>query len=80
MAKNRKARAGAHPYEIGYWAKKFKTTPAMLMEAVDAVGSSTKKLASNMGIGAKKKRRKKRKAKSKLLAKAKRKVKRRTKR
>lgn len=61
MAKKRKRRAAAHPYEMRYWAKKLKTTPALLSEAIDAVGSSASRFAANIGVG--KKKRKKRKAK-----------------
>ena len=59
MADNKKKRGGAdralialsEPYEVAYWSKKFKVTPAKLKAAVTAVGHSSKKvgayLASN---------------------------------
>jgi hypothetical protein len=50
MADNRKKRGGAdrglialsEPYEVAYWSKKFKITPARLKAAVKKVGRSTK--------------------------------------
>jgi hypothetical protein len=55
--------AVSQAYEVRYWAKKFKTTPAKLKAAVKSVGHSSKKVAAYFGIGAKKKT--KRKAKKK---------------
>jgi hypothetical protein len=34
----------SQPYEVRYWSKKFKITPAKLKAAVDAVGHSSKKV------------------------------------
>lgn len=50
MADNRKKRGGAdrglialsEPYEVAYWSKKFKITPARLKAAVKKVGHSAK--------------------------------------
>ena len=36
--------AMSQPYEVRYWSKKFKVTPAKLKAAVDAVGHSSKKV------------------------------------
>jgi Protein of unknown function (DUF3606) len=52
MADNRKKRGGAdrglialsEPYEVAYWSKKFKITPAKLKAAVKNVGHSAKKV------------------------------------
>ena len=33
----------SEPYEVGYWSKKFKVTPAKLRYAVKKVGHSAKK-------------------------------------
>jgi hypothetical protein len=51
MAKKRKKRGGSsdrglialsQPYEVRYWSKKFKVTPARLRQVVRAVGHSAK--------------------------------------
>ena len=34
----------SQPYEVSYWSKKFKVTPAKLKAAVTAVGHSSKKV------------------------------------
>ena len=34
----------SQPYEVSYWSKKFKVTPARLKSAVAAVGHSSKKV------------------------------------
>ena len=34
----------SQPYEVRYWSKKFKVTPAKLKAAVGAVGHSSKKV------------------------------------
>lgn len=34
----------SQPYEVRYWSKKFKVTPARLKAAVGAVGHSSKKV------------------------------------
>jgi len=52
MADNKKKRGGAdrglialsEPYEVAYWSKKFKITPARLKAAVKKVGHSAKKV------------------------------------
>ena len=52
MADNKKKRGGAdralialsEPYEVAYWSKKFKITPAKLKTAVKKVGRSAKKV------------------------------------
>ena len=49
--------AVSQPYEIRYWSKKFKVTPAKLKAAVKAAGHSAKKVAAYLA--------KKRKAKRK---------------
>jgi len=36
--------ASSQPYEVRYWSKKFKVTPAKLKNAVAAVGHSSKKV------------------------------------
>ena len=51
MADNKKKRGGAdrglialsEPYEVAYWSKKFKITPAKLKAAVQKAGHSAKK-------------------------------------
>jgi hypothetical protein len=50
MADDKKKRGGSdrgliatsEPYEVRYWSKKFKTTPAKLKYAVKKVGNSAK--------------------------------------
>ena len=52
MADNKKKRGGNdralialnEPYEVAYWSKKFKITPAKLKAAVGKVGHSAKKV------------------------------------
>jgi hypothetical protein len=52
MADNKKKRGGAdrglialgEPYEVAYWSKKFKVTPAKLKAAVKKAGHSAKKV------------------------------------
>jgi hypothetical protein len=36
----------SQPYEVSYWSKKFKVTPARLRAAVRAVGRSSKKVGA----------------------------------
>src|SRR5258708_22416917 len=36
----------SQPYEVRYWSKKFKVTPAKLRAAVEAVGHSSKKVGA----------------------------------
>ena len=52
-------------YEVRYWSKKFKITPARLKSAVKAAGRSSKKVAAYL-VATKKKTRKTRKKKNKL--------------
>lgn len=37
----------SQPYEVRYWSKKFKVTPARLKAAVKAVGRSSKKVGAH---------------------------------
>ena len=53
--------AVSQPYEVRYWAKKFKVTPARLKAAVKAAGHSSKKVGAYL---AKKKVVKKKKRKT----------------
>ena len=56
MADNKKKRGGAdrglialsEPYEVAYWSKKFKVTPAGLKAAVAAVGHSSKAVGAHL--------------------------------
>jgi Protein of unknown function (DUF3606) len=56
MADNKKKRGGAdrglialsEPYEVSYWSKKFKVTPARLKAAVAAVGHSSKAVGAHL--------------------------------
>ena len=50
--------AVSQAYELRYWSKKFKTTPAKLKAAVKKVGHSSKKVAAYF-MSTKKKRKKK---------------------
>ena len=52
----------SQPYEVSYWSKKFKVTPARLKAAVAAVGHSSK----NVGAYLAKSKAKKKKAPRKL--------------
>ncbi len=56
--------AVSQPYEVRYWSKKFKVTPAKLKAAVAAVGHSSKKVGAYL-MGTVMKKKKKRKAKRK---------------
>ena len=57
MADNKKKRGGAdralialeEKYEVAYWSKKFKVTPAKLKYAVKKVGHSAKKVGAYLG-------------------------------
>ena len=60
--RDRKLIAVSQAYEVSYWSKKFKVTPARLKAAVKAVGRSSAKVGVYLG-GAKKSATKKRKAK-----------------
>ena len=53
--------AVSQPYEVSYWSKKFKVTPAKLKAAVAAVGHSSKNVGAYL-TGSKKKSAKKKSA------------------
>ncbi|WP_461357313.1 DUF3606 domain-containing protein [Bradyrhizobium sp. USDA 4454] len=57
----------SQPYEVRYWSKKFKVTPARLKAAVAEVGHSSKKVGAY--FAAKKKTAKKKKAAKKTVKK-----------
>jgi Protein of unknown function (DUF3606) len=48
--------AVSQPYEVSYWAKKFKVTPARLKAAVAAVGHSSKSVSTYLTKGKAKKK------------------------
>ena len=58
MADDKKKRGGAdralialsEPYEVAYWSKKFKITPAKLKSAVEKVGRSAKKVEAYFAL------------------------------
>ena len=50
--------AVSQPYEVSYWSKKFKVTPARLKAAVAAVGHSSKNVGAYLAGGKKKTARK----------------------
>ena len=50
--------AVSQPYEVGYWSKKFKVTPAKLKAAVAAVGHSSKNVGAYLASKAKKRTKK----------------------
>jgi hypothetical protein len=50
----------SQPYEVRYWSKKFKITPAKLKAAVKAAGHSSKKVAAYLAGKKKTKSKKKR--------------------
>ena len=60
MADNKKKRGGAdrglialgEPYEVAYWSKKFKVTPAKLKAAVKKAGHSAKKVEAYIKLQA----------------------------
>lgn len=52
----------SQPYEVRYWSKKFKVTPARLKAAVKAAGRSSKKVGAYLAAKKKAKTRRKRKA------------------
>lgn len=62
-ARDRALIAVSQPFEVRYWSKKFKVTPAKLKAAVKAVGHSSKKVGAY--IAAQKRKPKKRKVKRK---------------
>jgi hypothetical protein len=51
--------AMSQPYEVSYWSKKFKVTPARLKAAVAAVGHSSKAVGTHLAKGNAKKAAKK---------------------
>ena len=57
-ASDRARIAMSQPYEVSYWSKKFKVTPARLKTAVAAVGHSSKNVGAYL-TGSKKKSAKK---------------------
>ncbi|WP_456670748.1 DUF3606 domain-containing protein [Bradyrhizobium sp. USDA 3240] len=68
MAADRARIAISEPYEVRYWSKKFKVTPARLKAAVAEVGHSSKKVEAH--FAKKKKTARKKKAAKKTLKKA----------
>ena len=60
-ARDRALIALSQPYEVSYWSKKFKITPAKLKAAVAAAGHSSKKVEAYLAAqkAAKKKKAKK---------------------
>ena len=48
----------SQPYEVRYWSKKFKVTPARLKAAVKAAGHSSKKVSAYLAKKRKGKRKK----------------------
>ena len=55
-ARDRALIALSQPYEVRYWSKKFKITPAKLKAAVKAAGHSSKKVAAYLARKKKKKK------------------------
>ena len=58
-ASDRARIAVSQPYEVAYWSKKFKVTPARLKAAVAAVGHSSKNVGAYLANSKAKKRVKK---------------------
>jgi hypothetical protein len=50
-ASDRARIAMSQPYEVSYWSKKFKVTPARLKAAVAAVGHSSKAVGAHLAKG-----------------------------
>lgn len=67
-ARDRALIALSQPYEVSYWSKKFKVTPAKLRAAVKAVGHSSKNVGAY--LAPKKKAAKKKTAKKSVKKKA----------
>ena len=67
----------SQPYEVSYWSKKFKVTPARLRAAVKATGHSSTKVGAY--LAPKKAVKKKKTVKKKTVKKAKKSVKKRAK-
>ena len=61
--------AVSQPYEVSYWSKKFKVTPAKLKAAVAAVGHSSKNVGAYLAGKAKKSAKKNSKKNSKKSSK-----------
>ncbi len=59
----------SQPYEVSYWSKKFKVTPAKLKAAVAAVGHSSKNVGAYLAGKAKKSAKKNSKKNSKKSSK-----------
>lgn len=53
----------SEPYEVRYWSKKFKITPAKLKATVKVAGHSSKKVAAYLGAAKKTKKKTAKKAK-----------------
>ncbi|WP_456725177.1 MULTISPECIES: DUF3606 domain-containing protein [unclassified Bradyrhizobium] len=68
MTADRARIAISEPYEVRYWSKKFKVTPARLKAAVAEVGHSSKKVEAHFAT--KKKTAKKKKVAKKTVKKA----------
>lgn len=62
-ARDRALIALSQPYEVRYWSKKFKITPARLKAAVKVTGRSSKKVAAYLASAKKRKAKKAKKAK-----------------
>ena len=58
----------SQPYEVRYWSKKFKITPAKLKAAVAAAGHSSKKVEAYLTAGKKKAKKTTRKTAAKKKA------------
>ncbi len=69
-ASDRMLIATSEPYELRYWSKKFKVTPARLKAAVKVAGHSSKKVAAYLAAAKKTKRKTKRKSTRKAKAQA----------
>jgi hypothetical protein len=70
-AADRALSALSQPYEVRYWSKQFKVTPAKLKAAVGAVGHSSKKVGEYLtGKKATKKKKTAKKAAKKTVKKA----------
>ncbi|MEO6946253.1 MAG: DUF3606 domain-containing protein [Nitrobacter sp.] len=76
-ARDRVLIALSQPYEVSYWSKKFKVTPARLRAAVKAAGHSSTKVGAY--LAPKKAVKKKKTVKKKTVKKAKKSVKKRAK-
>jgi hypothetical protein len=68
----------SQPYEVSYWSKKFKVTPARLRAAVKAAGHSSTKVGAYL-LAPKKAVKKKKTVKKKTVKRAKKSVKKRAK-